>query len=80
MELCGPDEVDEVLSDAMDNALVAYIVAPEEPEKGSVSYKMLIDARTHELYYFKKRKISEASGRGFTRNEVLTFESIANKK
>lgn len=79
LHIVSPAQADSIMLSASPDAIVAYIVAPEEPEKGSVSYKMLIDARTHELYGFKKGKVSSAKDRGFTRKELLKISSSLDK-
>ncbi len=50
-------------------SLVSYVVAPLSPTKHSVCYLLLIDARTHELYYFKKEKVGGA-GRGYRKGNI----------
>lgn len=64
------NETEDILMGGGDNTLVSYVVAPAEPEKGSVCYKMLLDARTYELYYFAKHKITASKGPGFLRSDV----------
>lgn len=50
-------------------ALVSYVVAPANPSRHSVCYLMLIDARTHELYYYKRVKAGSV-GRGFRKSNI----------
>jgi hypothetical protein len=70
------DEVDEIFTEGTVNAVVSYVVAPSEPVNGSVCYKMLIGADNHELYYFKKHKISAKSGKGFLDGDLKAIKLI----
>jgi hypothetical protein len=63
--LVPEEEADEVFLNGTFNTLVGFVVAPEDPVPGSVCYKMLIDAETHRLYYYKSHKITERRGPGF---------------
>lgn len=63
---------DDIMLDNMENTLVSYTVAPFEPTAGSsFCYKMLIDAGTHELYYFKKHRITKKAGPGFLPEDLM---------
>ncbi|MGN0202651.1 MAG: hypothetical protein ACI399_07105 [Candidatus Cryptobacteroides sp.] len=74
------DDNIDIFEDGDYNAVVSFVVAPMEPEKGSVCYKMLIGADTHELYYFKKHKISAANGAGFLNSDMKLITGIRKKK
>lgn len=69
------DKVDEIFSEATVQTVVSYIVAPSEPVNGSVCYKMLIGADDHELYYFKKHKITAKNGKGFLVSDLKAIKS-----
>lgn len=64
------DDADSYMLDEVSGTLVSYVVAPSEPVKGSFCYKMLIDAQTHELYYYRKHKISPKAGAGFLPEDI----------
>ena len=64
------DDADSYMLDEVSGTLVSYVVAPSEPVKGSFCYKMLIDAQTHELYYYRKHKISPKAGVGFLPEDI----------
>ena len=64
------DTADEAFTNGIPGTLVSYTIAPAQPEKGALCFKMLIDARTHELYYYKKHKISKSAGAGFLKSDV----------
>ncbi len=70
------DEVDEIFNEGTFNAVVSYVVAPSEPVNGSICYKMLIGADNHELYYFKKHKITAKNGKGFLTSDIKTIKTL----
>ena len=63
------DQADE-LFDSGEDAIFSYVIAPDEPEAGQVSYVMMVDARTHRLCYLRKRKISGSKGVGFQKSDI----------
>ncbi len=65
MVLMDEDEADELFTQAAENTVVSYVVAPSKPEKGAVCYKMLIRADTYELCYFGKHNIRGGFPAGF---------------
>lgn len=70
MILTDEDDADSHMLDNVSGTLVSYVVVPTEPMKGSYCYKMLIDAQTHELYYYRKHKISAKAGAGFLPEDI----------
>lgn len=70
MTITDEDDADSYMLDEVPGTLVSYVVAPSEPVKGSFCYKMLIDAQTHELYYYRKHKISPKAGVGFLPEDI----------
>ena len=70
------DEVDEIFSEGTFNTVVSYVVAPSEPVNGSICYKMLIGSDNHELYYFKKHKITAKSGKGFLSRDIKSIKLL----
>ena len=63
------EDADELMVDGGD-VLVSFVVAPSEPKRGNRCYKMLIDARTHEMVYFKSHRISESKWVGFQAKDL----------
>lgn len=59
------DRADKYFMDNTPGTLVSYMVAPTEPMNGSYCYKLLINAETHEIYFFRRHKITEKYGVGF---------------
>ena len=71
--LVGEDEADDAFQKGTFNTLVSFVVAPENPVPGTYCYKMLIDAETHGLYYFKRHKITAKNGVGFLPSDLRTL-------
>lgn len=69
------DSADEMIMNNAQNTLVSYVVAPAEPANGSFCYKMLIDAQTYELYYYRKHRISAKSGAGFLPYDIRSINA-----
>ena len=69
------DSTDEMIMNNAQNTLVSYVVAPAEPVNGSFCYKMLIDAQTYELYYYRKHRISAKSGAGFLPYDIRSINA-----
>lgn len=59
------DIADEMVMEHTPNAVVSFTVYPSDRSRGSFCYKMLIDAQTHKLYYFRRHKLSKRAGAGF---------------
>lgn len=59
------DGADKYFMDSTPGTLVSYMVSPTEPMNGSYCYKLLINAETHEIYFFRRHKITEKYGVGF---------------
>lgn len=70
MILTDEDDADSYMLDNVSGTLVSYVVVPTEPMKGSYCYKMLIDAQTHKLYYYRKHKLSKKLGPGFLLEDI----------
>lgn len=64
-EIAEEEDVDKLMLENTENAIVSYVVAPFEPKNGAYCYKMLINAQTHQLYYYKRHRISDKAGAGF---------------
>lgn len=71
IKIVPEEEADELMELAPANTIVSYTVTPYDAQPGSYCYKMLIDAHTHKLYYFKKHRISNNLKPGFLTEDVL---------
>ena len=70
MVIMGEDEADKAFQEGTYNTLVSYVVAPFDPKNGSWCYKMLIDAGTHELLYYRHHRISARKWAGFLPEDI----------
>lgn len=75
IQIMDVDDAEEVASEGRNNTLVSFVIAPVEPVAGSFCYKLLIDAYNHELYYFRKHKISKKIGPGFLYEDIKRVTS-----
>ena len=79
MLIMDEDDADEYITGNASNALVSYIVSPTDAQPGSYCYKMLINAQTHELYYFRRHKISKKFGPGFLAEDIKRINSYRGR-
>lgn len=70
MEITDGDSADNLFINQEDNAVVSYVIAPGNPQKGSMSWKMLIDVRTHELYFYQRCKIKSPTYVGWSKADL----------
>lgn len=73
------DSADVHIFENTPNKLVSYVVAPTEALPGSYCYKMLINAETHEIYYYSRHKISKKYGAGFLPEDIKRINSYRNR-
>ena len=74
------DDADDMMIDGAANTLVSYVIAPTQAGHNSFCYKLLIDCNNHELYYFRKHKISKKVGPGFLLEDIKRITSPRPKK
>lgn len=70
------DEVDEHITNHTPNTLVSYVAAPVNPGNGSFCYKMIFDAQTYELYYYRKHRINAKTGVGFLPYDIKYINTV----
>ena len=70
MVIMSEDEADKAFQDGTYNTLVSFVVAPFDPKNGSWCYKMLIDAGTHELLYYRHHRINARNWAGFLPEDI----------
>lgn len=73
------DSADEYVIENTPNTLVSYVVAPTDGNPGSYCYKMLVNAQTHEIYYYARHKISKKYGVGFLIEDIKRINSFRNR-
>jgi hypothetical protein len=64
------DDVDTLAEENAPGTIVSYVIAPEDAASGSFCYKLLIDTYNHELYYFRKHRVSKKTGAGFLAEDI----------
>ena len=74
------EKADSYMMDRMEDTLVGYVIAPSEPMPGAVYYKMLIHARTYQLYYFAQDRVSRKEGAGFMPSDIKKIYSAITKE
>lgn len=70
------DEADELFAEGTPGTVVSISVSPSDSANG-YCYKMLIDAETHELYYYRRHRITKKTGTGFIDEDM---KKISSKK
>lgn len=76
MTITDEEEADMLLMENAENTLVSFVVAPFEPKPGAFCYKMLIDTQTHQLFYYKRHRITNNSGAGFLTEDLKRIYSV----
>ncbi len=79
MIITDEEGADQHMLDNSEGTLVSYVVVPTDPVPGSYCYKMLIDAETHKLYYYKKHRITRNTGAGFLPADIERIASTRSK-
>ena len=67
------EEANRTYMDGSYNTLVSYVVAPAFPKAGDTCYKMLFDAASDRLYYYKKHKLKEGEVPGFRTSDLRSL-------
>lgn len=75
MIVTDEDSADEYIINNTDDTAVSYVVAPTDEQVGSFCYKMIIDSQTHELYYFRRHRITNKAGYGFLKEDIQRIYS-----
>ncbi len=70
----SPVDADNAMTAGTPDAVCGLIVTPVTMTKKSMSYRMLISADTHELYYFDQQHFKQAGDRYFSEAEAKSFE------
>lgn len=80
MIVTDEDSADCYMQEDSEHAAVSYVVAPTNAGNGSYCYKMLIDNRSHTVYYFKKHRITKNTGVGFLPEDIRKIASYRIKQ
>ena len=74
------DRADDIFIADTYNAVVSYTVHPTDPCKGDWEFRLLIDALTHELYYFRRVRITQPENCGFDLRDIRRIAAGRKKK
>lgn len=80
MVITDEDSADDCMLENEPNTLVSYVVTPTDAQPGSFCYKMLINSETHELYYFRRHRITKKLGPGFLAEDIKRINSYRGRK
>ena len=80
MVITDEDSADDCMLENEPNTLVSYVVTPTDAQPGSFCYKMLINTETHELYYFRRHRITKKLGPGFLAEDIKRINSYRGRK
>ena len=73
------DDVDDFFLDEDPNAVVSYSVAPAPGTKKGKCYVFLLDAATHELYYYASHGVSSGKKSGFNNADMGVISTLKKK-
>jgi hypothetical protein len=62
--------VEKAILESAAETLVGFTISPKGNSSGSYSYKLIIDAETHDLLFFRRHKISDRLPKGFTKEDI----------
>jgi hypothetical protein len=74
-QIVDADETDEAMEKKTPDTVASFTVVPADAQVGSFCYKMLIDCESHQLYYFRKHKITKKAGAGFLIEDIKRIAS-----
>lgn len=79
MTVTDEDSTDDHMMNHTPNTLVSYVVAPSDLRNGAFCYKMLINSETHELYYFRRHRLSSSRKAGFLLSDIKRINNIRKR-
>lgn len=68
--IVSADDAEDAIVDGAKNKVVPVIIKPRGEDKGSYCYKLLIGSDNHQLYFFRRHKVSDRSPVGFTKEDL----------
>jgi hypothetical protein len=69
-ESVSEDEIEKALSQPEPDLVVSLVISPAGNPIGGYCYKLLIGTENHELFFFRKHKISSRLPAGFTKEDI----------
>lgn len=79
MIVTDEDSADDCMLDNTPNTLVSYVISTSDQQIGSYCYKMLINSETHELYYFRRHRLTKKLGPGFLAEDIKRINTLRRR-
>lgn len=73
------DDVDDVFLEEDEDSVVSYSVAPAPGTKKGKCYVFLLNASTHELYFYATHKVSSGKKSGLTSADMTIISALKKK-
>lgn len=70
VKLVMPNQIEDAIIASSPNTIVPIIIKPKGGSSGSYCYKLLVGTDSHELYFFRRHKISTRVPLGFTKEDI----------
>jgi len=70
IKLVSQAEIEDAIIENRSNTVVPVIIQPKGCFSGSYCYKLLIGTDSHELFFFRRHKISKRVPLGFTKEDI----------
>lgn len=70
IKLVTTEEIEDAIIENRPNTIIPVIIKPRGSTGGSFCYKLLIGADSHELFFFRRHKISNRAPLGFTKEDI----------
>lgn len=70
VKLVTEQEIEDAIINSSPNTVVSLLIEPKGGSRGSYCYKLLIGTESHELYFFRRHKISKRVPLGFTKEDI----------
>ncbi|MBO4843170.1 MAG: hypothetical protein J5490_01130 [Bacteroidales bacterium] len=79
IRIMDEDDVDDVFLEEDDDCVVSYSVAPAPGTKKGKCCVFLLNAATHELYFYASHKVSSGKKSGFTSADMSIISALKKK-
>ncbi len=76
---CDSNDVDDVFLEEDEDSVVSYSVAPAPGTKKGKCYVFLLNASTHELYFYATHKVSSGKKSGLTSADMTIISALKKK-
>jgi len=70
VKLVTDTEIEDAIIENRTNTVVPIIIKPKGGSRGSYCYKLLVGTDSHELFFFRRHKISRRVPLGFTKEDI----------